>query len=235
MTTLYRLYEATGRLLYVGITGNPGRRFEQHAHDKPWWSDVTDVKLEHHPTRQAALEAERDAILTSSPLHNIVHNTARAPLSMPTRRPPGWISWHCDHCSQEINDGDGYVELTSAERRRCQTTDTYTPAIWHVTHRHCDPHAEEVSYWIRVERIRTFDRLDHWDDHLSSKPRFAGTTWAALVEQIAATGRWGPRARLEHLQAWAYADIEHCHTCLEQDVLSPPIHAPLAIAAGPTK
>jgi hypothetical protein len=39
-TTLYRFYDASGRLLYVGIAGNPGRRFAQHGRDKSWWSQV---------------------------------------------------------------------------------------------------------------------------------------------------------------------------------------------------
>lgn len=70
-TTLYRLHDAAGHLLYVGIGGNPGRRFEQHHGDKPWWGQVAHITLEHHPTRQAALTAELKAIRTENPRHNI--------------------------------------------------------------------------------------------------------------------------------------------------------------------
>ncbi len=73
-TTLYRFYGRDGALLYVGITLNPGKRWEKHRDEKPWWTDVTDIKLEQHPTRQAALEAERAAIIAEKPAHNIVHN-----------------------------------------------------------------------------------------------------------------------------------------------------------------
>ena len=36
-TCLYRVHDAQGGLLYVGIAGNPGRRFQEHAGTKPWW------------------------------------------------------------------------------------------------------------------------------------------------------------------------------------------------------
>lgn len=81
MTTLYRLFAADGALLYVGIAGNPGRRFEQHAQHKPWWSTVDRVHREHHPTRQAAELAERTAISNEHPQHM----DSRC-VSTPTRR-----------------------------------------------------------------------------------------------------------------------------------------------------
>lgn len=64
-TTLYRLYDADGGLLYIGIAGNPGRRFEQHAGDKPWWGQVARTELAHYPTRAEALDAERAAIASA--------------------------------------------------------------------------------------------------------------------------------------------------------------------------
>lgn len=70
-TSLYRLFAADGSLLYVGIGGNPGRRFEQHRTNKPWWGDVASMTLEHHPTREAAIAAELQAIKAENPRHNI--------------------------------------------------------------------------------------------------------------------------------------------------------------------
>lgn len=83
-TTLYRLYDAADALLYVGIAGNPGRRFEQHHADKPWWGHVARITLEHHPTRAAALRAELDAIRAENPRHNIAGHPGH---TTPT---PGW-------------------------------------------------------------------------------------------------------------------------------------------------
>lgn len=71
-TTLYRLFDTEGALLYVGIAGNPGRRWEQHRKDKPWWGDVASTRLEHFATREEAAAAELEAIRTEDPRHNIV-------------------------------------------------------------------------------------------------------------------------------------------------------------------
>lgn len=72
-TTLYRLYDQSGALLYVGIAGNPGRRFEQHRGDKPWWGEVTDMKVEHFETRREAIIAEITAIQIGRPVYNKTH------------------------------------------------------------------------------------------------------------------------------------------------------------------
>lgn len=71
---LYRFHDANGRLLYIGITLDPGHRWNSHRKTKPWWHDVTQVTVETHPSRAAVLEAERAAILAEKPLHNVVHN-----------------------------------------------------------------------------------------------------------------------------------------------------------------
>jgi predicted GIY-YIG superfamily endonuclease len=71
-TTLYRLADAQGVLLYVGIAGNPGRRFEQHKKDKLWWGDVAAITLEHFQTREEAAAAELAAIRSEHPRYNIV-------------------------------------------------------------------------------------------------------------------------------------------------------------------
>lgn len=73
-TTLYRFFDANDRLLYVGISNLASRRWAQHEADKPWWSEVARTSVEHFATRKAALEAEKRAIQTEHPKHNVVHN-----------------------------------------------------------------------------------------------------------------------------------------------------------------
>lgn len=80
-TSLYRLFGGDDALLYIGIAGNPGRRFEQHAKDKPWWSEVCRVTIEHHPSRTAALLAEAEAIRSEHPQFNHIHNGRVVPLA----------------------------------------------------------------------------------------------------------------------------------------------------------
>ncbi|WP_436759376.1 GIY-YIG nuclease family protein [Streptosporangium sp. V21-05] len=81
-TTVYRLYDSADVLLYVGVGGNPGRRWQQHRGAKHWWGDVARVTLEHHPIRDEALTAERTAIRDENPRHNIAGRTNPAA--------PGW-------------------------------------------------------------------------------------------------------------------------------------------------
>lgn len=73
-TWLYRFLDSDGRLLYVGITRNLQRRRARHAADKAWWPDVATTVVEWHASRYAALKAERVAIQTELPIHNVVHS-----------------------------------------------------------------------------------------------------------------------------------------------------------------
>lgn len=73
-TALYRLYDARGWLLYVGITGDPDARFAQHKADKPWWREVVSKSVEWHGTREAAAAAEIAAIRSSEPKYNREHS-----------------------------------------------------------------------------------------------------------------------------------------------------------------
>jgi predicted GIY-YIG superfamily endonuclease len=75
--TLYRFHAADDTLLYVGMTINPGQRFIDHAHKKQWWSEVAKITLEQHADYPALVTAEREAIQTEKPLHNIIHNGRR--------------------------------------------------------------------------------------------------------------------------------------------------------------
>jgi predicted GIY-YIG superfamily endonuclease len=77
--SLYRLHDAKGGLLYVGIAGNPGRRFQEHAATKAWWEQVCWVHVEHYPTRPEAEAAETKAIKTERPKYNVAQVTS--PLS----------------------------------------------------------------------------------------------------------------------------------------------------------
>lgn len=79
-TTLYRFFDRDGRLLYVGIAGNPGRRWTRHASGKLWWGDVNRAELAHFASREAALDAEREAIIAERPIHNVTHARSGPPL-----------------------------------------------------------------------------------------------------------------------------------------------------------
>lgn len=85
LTSLYRFYDASGALLYVGITSRGPERFGAHRRTQPWWCDVTTCRIEHYPDRDSALAAESIAITREHPAHNIA-GTGRP------HRPRVWTS-----------------------------------------------------------------------------------------------------------------------------------------------
>lgn len=70
-TALYRLYDAQGGLLYVGITNNTAVRWKQHARDKKWWPEVDHKEVMMYGDREQAALAEVTAIRAENPRHNV--------------------------------------------------------------------------------------------------------------------------------------------------------------------
>lgn len=70
-TTLYRLFDSEGGLVYVGITsGNPLLRWKAHSHHQWWWQSVATARLEHFDSRPEAAAAELEAIRSERPSQN---------------------------------------------------------------------------------------------------------------------------------------------------------------------
>ena len=69
-TILYRFFNKSGKLLYVGITKNMPTRMGSHQKTKPW-NQVRTITLEHFPDRRMALAAEVDAIANERPKWNL--------------------------------------------------------------------------------------------------------------------------------------------------------------------
>lgn len=88
---LYRLLNAAGTLLYVGVTDNPDRRFAQHRDTKGWWPQVAKKTVDWYPSRDRALAEESATIAAEAPVYNIGHNPGAAsyhwpPVGMPADR-----------------------------------------------------------------------------------------------------------------------------------------------------
>jgi predicted GIY-YIG superfamily endonuclease len=75
--SLYRFYNAAGKLLYIGITNSPKARFADHRKKKSWWPEVAVREICHYPTRTAVLVAEQAAIKAERPVHNVIYNSGR--------------------------------------------------------------------------------------------------------------------------------------------------------------
>lgn len=70
-TAVYRLRDANGELLYVGISWSAAARIAAHRTSQSWWSEVATIDVEEFKSRGAALEAETRAIRTEHPRYNI--------------------------------------------------------------------------------------------------------------------------------------------------------------------
>nr|WP_221374324.1 GIY-YIG nuclease family protein [Actinoplanes polyasparticus] len=72
--TVYRFFDAQGRLLYVGCSENVLKRFRRHSRpyskSAAWWPLQVRHSLTTYPNLVVALAAELHAIATESPLYN---------------------------------------------------------------------------------------------------------------------------------------------------------------------
>lgn len=73
-TSVYRYYDKSSLLLYVGITSRGIRRQREHNHDKEWWPFVTKQEVEHYSTRATASAREKELIRQFRPPFNRTHN-----------------------------------------------------------------------------------------------------------------------------------------------------------------
>jgi hypothetical protein len=73
--TVYRYYDAAGRLLYVGATGSGYYRAHGHARSgAAWWPLVARGEFEHFATMAEAYSAELRQIVQLGPLYNRADN-----------------------------------------------------------------------------------------------------------------------------------------------------------------
>lgn len=103
-TTLYRFFDADGRLLYVGITHRLNERLSAHKRQKPW-EHISKIALEHYESREEAMKAEAHAIKNEGPKWNVQGNGA-APTHaslLDVRADP--LVGLCFHAIREHDDG----------------------------------------------------------------------------------------------------------------------------------
>ena len=70
-TAVYRLYDEQERLLYVGISWNPFRRWAYHQSKTRWFVGTRYAEVEVYLSRRNSLAVEREAIATESPMWNV--------------------------------------------------------------------------------------------------------------------------------------------------------------------
>jgi hypothetical protein len=76
MDVLYRAYGYEHELLYIGISSNWVKRFDQHAENSQWFHETDYIRLQHFGTREAVKQAERLAIQHERPKYNVQYNVS---------------------------------------------------------------------------------------------------------------------------------------------------------------
>jgi hypothetical protein len=67
-TCLYRHFDSTGKLLYVGISLDVLRRLGQHRRSSVWFDDIARVEIEHFADWDSAKEARRKVVAEEKPI-----------------------------------------------------------------------------------------------------------------------------------------------------------------------
>jgi hypothetical protein len=68
--SVYKLYDAMGILVYVGVSTHGMRTIQQDTQTRPWWPEVASVQVENFPTRKLAQDRERYLIINDQPRYN---------------------------------------------------------------------------------------------------------------------------------------------------------------------
>ena len=72
---VYRVFDANGRLIYIGSTRDLVSRFAQHERLSWWHELIADVTAVAYPEMDAARAAEEVAIQEEQPAFNVRHTT----------------------------------------------------------------------------------------------------------------------------------------------------------------
>jgi predicted GIY-YIG superfamily endonuclease len=76
MQYLYRAFDDSRTLLYIGISGRWSERLHQHEKSSEWLERTDYVLIQRFDTREEVVEAEKLAIREEKPLYNKDHNRA---------------------------------------------------------------------------------------------------------------------------------------------------------------
>lgn len=96
--SLYRHFDASGRLLYVGQSLNHVARLESHK-SSPWFWEIARVEVVHYNCPDSLNEDEIAAIRGEKPLYNKAHTKSRPVRRLSVKKAPpaaaeivGWLA-----------------------------------------------------------------------------------------------------------------------------------------------
>lgn len=87
-TALYRFYDSSHELLYVGISSDPWRRWREHVQTQPWYPQVKHWTSTWYDSEEEARGAELRAISGEHPRFNIAGVPDPVPVRFAVRANP---------------------------------------------------------------------------------------------------------------------------------------------------
>lgn len=150
--TLYRAFDASGNLLYVGIARYWPRRIAQHAKFSHWFVEAASFTFETYANRGDVLRAERAAIESEKPRHNVRMNAVGREQFASEEGPSRDETWHfADARNSRLTYSARLhlvYELAGADCLRgdeCDPLATYTQALrsWSV-----DPSTLPIRWFV---------------------------------------------------------------------------------------
>ena len=186
-TALYRHFDASGVLLYVGIAVCPLSRQKAHTCGAHWYGDIASISIEWHHTREQALAAEIDAIRQERPLHNIAGVVRKSATPIPPTwgpRPTKKLSARGVEAANAVGmygDGDGlYLQITTGckswifrfrlngKRREMGLGSIRDVSLAEARQRASDARAMVARGLDPIDRRR--ELMQAWADYLSTPP-----------------------------------------------------------------
>jgi len=116
--TVYRFFNESGDLLYIGSTFVPHLRWTQHK-QRDWFAEVATVTVEHFTDTDAMKRAEVVAIRSEQPRYNIACRDERPPAprsSVPARSGEEWAARTARH-EADLAACDGVADTAACRAR----------------------------------------------------------------------------------------------------------------------
>lgn len=168
MQQLYRLYDADGTLLYIGISYSAISRYAQHKATQPWIGDVCRIDIETHDVSRAEiLEIERRAIISEKPLHNRAHNTRPGAFRATDTFDHAWMRQFCGENYDIMQSAVGHFLQAYCDFRSPGDTDRSPQEIWTellAASRYYDGHrcSRPMTDYFTLPYRRTSDGVCHY-------------------------------------------------------------------------
>jgi len=179
-TKLYRHFDKDGVLLYVGISLCAVYRLSQHMNDAVWAPYIARIDIETYESREAALDAEREAITTEFPFFNTVHNGGRKEYGGHVAYSIGRriseataLSQYGNAFRPVIEDGDEWILSTEVSKMLGtyeRARHIMEPSAQHVVYLSDGTLRGGMFYWRRSDVKKEIARRTSKPDKLASVP-----------------------------------------------------------------